>query len=255
MEHSQESSDDDLYLFDDDDNVFLSAVAQQQCIFFVQAAERSADARLGGSTQGRLVNKDRNRVQGHERLMKDYFVENPIYNAVDFRRRRSTATLRESQTRPGRWASRCYRSAPRQCVSWPTASRQICLSDSTGRKGLRRFVAAIVQAFGEHYLRQPNAQDVQRLLAENGARGLPGKLDSLDCIHWFWKNAPLHGLASTLARNGSLRSSSKPSPRRTFTSGMPFLACWEYTMTLMFWIARRCSRIFAATERRQSILY
>uniref|UniRef100_M4BKA7 Uncharacterized protein n=1 Tax=Hyaloperonospora arabidopsidis (strain Emoy2) TaxID=559515 RepID=M4BKA7_HYAAE len=86
MEHSQESSDGDLYLFDDDYNVFLSAVAQQQCMV-VQPAKRSADARLGDSTQGRLVNKDCNRVQGHERLMKDYIAENPTYNAIDLRRR------------------------------------------------------------------------------------------------------------------------------------------------------------------------
>ena len=77
MGHSQESSDDE-------GDVNLSAVAQQHCIV-VQAAGWSVDARLGGSIQGRLVNKYRNRVQGHERLIKDYFVENPTYNTVDFR--------------------------------------------------------------------------------------------------------------------------------------------------------------------------
>ena len=41
-------------------------------------------------------------------------------------------------------------------------------------------VAAIVQAFGERFLRQPNAQDVQRLLADTDARGFPGMLGSLD---------------------------------------------------------------------------
>ena len=33
--------------------------------------------------------------------------------------------MRKSRTRPGRWASWCYRSAPRQYFSWPTTSRQI----------------------------------------------------------------------------------------------------------------------------------
>ena len=36
-----------------------------------------------------------------------------------------------------------------------------------------------------------NKQDIERLMAENAARGLPGMLLSLDCMHWPWKNCPI----------------------------------------------------------------
>jgi hypothetical protein len=44
--------------------------------------------------------------------------------------------------------------------------------------------------FGAEYLREPNAQDTERLLAIREARGFTGKLRSIDCMHWQWKNCP-----------------------------------------------------------------
>uniref|UniRef100_M4BF51 Uncharacterized protein n=1 Tax=Hyaloperonospora arabidopsidis (strain Emoy2) TaxID=559515 RepID=M4BF51_HYAAE len=168
MELSQESSDDDLYLFVVDDDVFLSAFAQQHSIV-VQAAERSDDARLRGSTQGRLINKYRGRVQGYKRLIKDYFVGKPTYDAVDFRHQFrmsrplfsalwirgcswSTATLRRSQMRQARWASRFCRTASQQCVSCSTASRQFrWVSPFTWRSVLvENACVALSQQFCKH---------------------------------------------------------------------------------------------------------
>ena len=70
-------------------------------------------------------------------------------------------------------------------VSPDSLDNVLRMVENTVRERLCRFVAAIVQAFEERCLRQPNAQDVRHISAENEARGFPRMLDSLDCMHWF----------------------------------------------------------------------
>ena len=62
--------------------------------------------------------------------------------------------------------------------------------DSTTIESLRRFVAAVVEVFGDEYLRSPNEDDTARLLAIGERRGFPGMLGSIDCMHWRRKNCP-----------------------------------------------------------------
>ncbi|XP_026410651.1 uncharacterized protein LOC113305874 [Papaver somniferum] len=57
-------------------------------------------------------------------------------------------------------------------------------------KYLKRFVRNIVRLYGGEYLRNPNQDDINRILAENEARGFSGMLGSMDCMHWPWKNYP-----------------------------------------------------------------
>ncbi|CAL8169001.1 unnamed protein product [Prunus armeniaca] len=40
----------------------------------------------------------------------------------------------------------------------------------------------------EEYLRKPTPRDLQRLLQKGEARGFPGMIGSIDCMHWQWKN-------------------------------------------------------------------
>ena len=65
------------------------------------------------------------------------------------------------------------------------------IGESTALESLRRFVAAVVEIFGEEYLRHPNEADVARLLAMGEQKGFPGMLGSIDCMHWEWKNCPM----------------------------------------------------------------
>jgi hypothetical protein len=37
-------------------------------------------------------------------------------------------------------------------------------------------------------LMPPNVEEGNRILACNDARGFPGMLSSIDCMHWKWKN-------------------------------------------------------------------
>lgn len=57
--------------------------------------------------------------------------------------------------------------------------------------------------YGEQYLRSPNVDDVARLLEENAARGFPGMLGSLNCMHWAWKTCPTSWVGQYSGRGGS----------------------------------------------------
>jgi hypothetical protein len=66
----------------------------------------------------------------------------------------------------------------------------VCIAESTARQSLQHFCRAVIDVFGPWYLRHPNAADLARLLQESEARGWPGLLGSIDCMHWAWKNCP-----------------------------------------------------------------
>jgi hypothetical protein len=50
-------------------------------------------------------------------------------------------------------------------------------------ESLKDFVKAIVEVFGDWYLRAPNEADICRLLSIREQRGFPGMLGSIDCMH------------------------------------------------------------------------
>ncbi|XP_066308259.1 protein ALP1-like [Miscanthus floridulus] len=63
------------------------------------------------------------------------------------------------------------------------------IGESTALESLRRFVAAVVEIFGDEYLRYPNEADTARLLALGEQQGFPGMLGSIDCMHWSVQGA------------------------------------------------------------------
>ena len=66
----------------------------------------------------------------------------------------------------------------------------IQILESKNLECLNKFCNAIIQVYGKEFLRHPTTNDIKRLLAIGEARGFPGMLGSLDCMHWEWKNCP-----------------------------------------------------------------
>ena len=48
----------------------------------------------------------------------------------------------------------------------------------------------VIEVFGPEYLRRPTVEDTERFLQVGEARGFPGMLGSIDCMHWRWENCP-----------------------------------------------------------------
>ncbi|KAM7510997.1 hypothetical protein LguiB_009872 [Lonicera macranthoides] len=72
----------------------------------------------------------------------------------------------------------------------------IQIGQSISIESLIHFCDGVIDIFEERYLRKPNSDDIAKLLEENKARGFPGMLGSLDCMHWHWSNCPKawHGM-------------------------------------------------------------
>jgi hypothetical protein len=201
------SSDDEFvstFLFDDFDSIVEHAIARR--------VRNPVKKTRGGSKKGKKANKNRNIAEGARRIFADYFAPDPTYDETDFRRRfrmskRLCLQIIEAVTanevyfthRPN--AAGKFGATPFQKITgvlkvlaYGTCSDAfddyVRLSDTTLDQSLRFFVKAVTNIFGKKYLRPPNAEDMQYLMAANAERGMPGMLGSLDCTHWHWENCP-----------------------------------------------------------------
>ena len=75
-------------------------------------------------------------------------------------------------------------------VAADSTDEYVRIGESTAIESLKKFVKAVVNILSEEYLRSPNSNDIARLLAVNEKRGFPRMLESIDYMHWKWKNYP-----------------------------------------------------------------
>ena len=157
-----------------------------------------------GSVSGhRMVNCDR--VEGHERLYRDYFATPGVYESFFRRRFRMSRPLflqivnEVEQYDPyfiqkidvvgvlGLSSLQKIIAAYRILAYGTPADsvdEYIKIGESIAIESLRRFVKAVIAMFGDHYLRSPNNIDIARLLQTGEQRGFPGMLGSIDCMHY-----------------------------------------------------------------------
>ncbi|XP_076931510.1 uncharacterized protein LOC143596691 [Bidens hawaiensis] len=177
------------------------------------SSEDDSDVDLNEDGKGQCIRKRRrfirrNHIQGHQRLYRDYFAENPIYPADLFRRRfrmRRPLFLRnlnevvthepyfvQRRDNVGRLGLSSMQKITVMAygVTADFMDEYISIGESTAMESLKKFCETIVNIFSTEYLRSPNTNDITRLLAVADQRGFPGMLGSIDCMHWKWKNCP-----------------------------------------------------------------
>ncbi|KAL5579403.1 hypothetical protein UlMin_011845 [Ulmus minor] len=155
----------------------------------------------------------RDRVQGNDRLYRDYFADTPTFGPRLFQRRfRMNHPLcfriqhaveaydpyfvqRRDACGALGLSSLQKKSAAFRMLAYgvpaDSVDEYMRIGESIAIESLKKFVKAIIAVFGDEYLRSPNSSDIARLLEINSDRGFPGMLGSIDCMHWKWKNCPV----------------------------------------------------------------
>jgi hypothetical protein len=156
---------------------------------------------------------ERNREEGHEQLVADYFAEHPIYTDKQFRTRyrmrrplflRIVRALgewspyfrerRDALNRPGLTPlQKCTVGIRMLALGSPSGitDKYIQIGFSTVMHCFEQFVEGVIDMFGGEYLRSPTSVDMQRLLQMGETCGFPGMLGSIGCMHWEWKKCPV----------------------------------------------------------------
>jgi len=198
-------------------NIEESMVAMMETSPTEEAFMAEMEAELVGSNSQRRRRGtrryiDRDRVGGHERLMADYFFDNPVYPDYMFHRRfwmRRPLFVHLVEAL-GEWSpyftqrrdvlnnlglspyQKCTAALRMLAYGCPADSidEYMRIGESTAIACLKNFVEGVDSLLGEEYLQTPNVQDLQYLLHQAESRGFPGMLGSLDCMHWEWRNFP-----------------------------------------------------------------
>ncbi|XP_020171446.1 uncharacterized protein [Aegilops tauschii subsp. strangulata] len=153
----------------------------------------------GSIKDHRVLN--RNRGRGHLTLMADYFALNALFTDNFRRRFRMRKTVFDHlyhgvRSYDGYFIlkkdvvgmigfSGYHKCTPalRMLADGTTADSYLRMSETTCGDAMVRFATVVVEVFGPQYLREPTVADTERLLAILEARGWPGLLGSLDCMH------------------------------------------------------------------------
>jgi hypothetical protein len=168
------------------------------------------ERRVGGSRPGKAKNIDRDHLEMHKRMIKDYFSDTSVWGPVHFcrrfRMRRSLFLIIMERVCAcddyfvqKRDACGLLGLSPHQKITsvlhflalgiCSDATNEYCrISESTMMETMKRFCAMIRVEFGPYYLRQPTQVDLEKQLAINAEYGFPSMFASIDCMHYEWKN-------------------------------------------------------------------
>ncbi|GJR73709.1 ALP1-like protein [Tanacetum coccineum] len=132
----------------------------------------------------------REHIEAEERLKTDYFGHNPKYPLYYFRKR-----VRPDATGlPGFSVIMKCTCAIRQLAAGITPDsldEYLQMGNHCAHDCLDFFTMCVIELFMPEYLRKPDFNDIQNLYtAHNNIHGFSGMLESIDCMHWEWRNCP-----------------------------------------------------------------
>eukprot|EP00171_Calliarthron_tuberculosum_P004333 IDg4333t1 len=76
------------------------------------------------------------------------------------------------------------------------------VSETTARTCMKELCRTIVSVLSAEYLRDPTAEDTERIEKKFRAVGFPGCIGAVDCAGWVWKNAPKAMQRSLVGKDG-----------------------------------------------------
>jgi hypothetical protein len=180
--------------------------------------------RRGGSRRGKRPNIARGIIEGHERLMKDHFVENPIYDARMFCQRFRMSRhwflriLESVQNYDSYFVQKLDATGQLGLNGWQKCTTTLRIlaygitSDATNEYvqlalsasmlALKRFVQVIRVVYKNTYLRQPTREDLKKQVAIDTERGWLGMFASLDCMHYIMNGRIVLLLGKELFKTG-----------------------------------------------------
>ncbi|CAJ2631401.1 unnamed protein product [Trifolium pratense] len=164
----------------------------------------------GAPRSRKYVNRDHRAA--NQRLIDDYFANEPTYDDAMFRRRyrmqkhlflRIVGDLSSSDNYFTQRADAAKKEGISPLAKCTTAMRMLAygmaadavdeyikIGGTTALECLRRFCKGIIRLYEQEYLRAPTQDDLQKILHVSELRGFPGMIGSIDCMHWEWKNCP-----------------------------------------------------------------
>ncbi|KAL3610457.1 hypothetical protein D5086_001477 [Populus alba] len=188
-------------------------------LWFAEEESNNQERRIGYRDSifyHNIVN--RNRKEGALRLYNDYFAENPKFTYSQFRRRfriscrlfLRIANAVEAHNPYFKQRTNALSVLGLFCLQKVTAAHKILaygifvylideylrIRETIVIESLRAFIKAIIEVFGDWYLKAPNEVDICRLLSIEEQRGFSGMFWSIDYMHWKWKKCPItwHGM-------------------------------------------------------------
>jgi hypothetical protein len=221
--HQQEEEEEDTFFVEDEDEDEDMLVAY----YFLQQEASSSYRRRASDAPPKWSNK-RDHAAGDAQIHVDYFVPDPVYSPMHFRRRYMSVfycnrndkgniefiLMCRFRMRPNLFlrivqavenvdpyfnfrydaVGRAGLTALQKCVAavrilayglpTDTVDENVRIGESTAREALNYFCVAVINIFGQQYLRAPTLDDIARILALNEQRGWHGMLGSIDCMHW-----------------------------------------------------------------------
>ncbi|XP_061993806.1 uncharacterized protein LOC133711720 [Rosa rugosa] len=159
---------------DEDDEEMMA----NNVIVIIAVVESANQIRGLGSQLARALNEERFREERGKNMMEDYFVEHPVFKEWEIRTR-----YRMSHNIFNRIVGEICRYDRYFVQKLDVIKKVRLLPKQKMTCSLRMLTYAI-------YLRAPTAIDLIRLLAKAKRRAFPGKIGSIDYMHWQWKNCP-----------------------------------------------------------------